>query len=267
MTKREEMTPAWLVERLAQGELDGKTAAEVRARLVAEGRSPDEAIDALARADREMLVAHPPAAIVAEIERRAARARSAPLGGRRPAFAAAFAAAALAVVLVARHGSGPSPSVPLPLETTTIKGGRPSAGAQLYVYRHATAGDRRLAHGERVSKGDLLQLGYATTQQGFGVLLSIDGAGAVTQHWPEPGSTAAALLRAGGEVRLPFAYELDDAPRFERFFLVRADRAFDVAPVIAAAHALSSRMPDSSGAPLPLPAGFSQTSLTLEKSP
>ena len=97
------------------------------------------------------------------------------------------------------------------------------------------------------------------------MLLSIDGAGTVTQHWPEPGRTRAAPLRVGGEVRLPSAYELDNAPAFERFFLVRADESFDVAPILEAARGLATRAPVARRAPLPLPPRFKQVSLALEK--
>jgi len=268
MTAREPKTPAWLVERLAQGELGGKEAAAVRARLEAEGRSPDDVIAALVLADRETLAAHPPAAVAAEIRR-----RSAPPPRRRPVIVrATFAGAtlatvgALAVVLAARH-LPPAPSAPtLPAsEPTTIKGTVSTGGARLYVYRHASAGDERLADGERAAPGDLLQLAYATTAEGFGLLLSIDGAGTVTQHWPEPGRARAVPLRVGGEVRLPSAYELDSAPAFERFFLVRADEAFDVAPILEAARALAARAPVARRAPLPLPPHFNQVSLALEK--
>ena len=44
-------------------------------------------------------------------------------------------------------------------------------------------------------------------------------------------------------MRLPSAYELDNAPAFERFFLVRADASFDVAPIVEAARALATRAP------------------------
>ncbi|HSY39729.1 MAG TPA: hypothetical protein VLA79_09380 [Polyangia bacterium] len=268
MTAREPKTPAWLVERLAQGELGGEESAAVRARLEAEGRSPDEVIAALVLADRETLAAHPPAAVAAEIRR-----RSAPPARRRPvAVKATFAGAtlatagALAVVLAARQlPPAPSASTLPASEPTTIKGTVPTGGARLYVYRHASAGDERLADGERAAPGDLLQLAYATTAEGFGVLLSIDGAGTVTQHWPEPGRARAVPLRVGGEVRLPSAYELDSAPAFERFFLVRADEAFDVAPILEAARALATRAPVARRAPLPLPARFNQVSLALEK--
>ena len=271
MTAREpktpSKTPAWLVERLAQGELDGNEAAAVRARLEAEGRSPDDVIAALLLADRETLAAHPPASVAAEVRRRAAPpARRS--GIVRATFAGAtFATAgALAVVLAARHPLTPPPAATSPVsEPTTIKGTVATAGARLYVYRHASAGDERLADGERAAPGDLLQLAYTTTAEGFGVLLSIDGAGTVTQHWPEPGRTRAAPLRVGGEVRLPSAYELDNAPAFERFFLVRADGSFDVAPILEAARALSTRAPVARRAPLPLPPHFSQVSLALEK--
>ena len=267
MTAREPKTPAWLIERLAQGDLDGGEAAAVRARLEAEGRSPDDVIAALVLADRETLAAHPPASVAAEVRRRAA-----PPPRRRSVVQATFAGAtlamagALALVLTTGHQPpAPRASRAPESEPTTIKGTAPTAGARLYVYRHASAGDERLADGQRAAPGDLLQLAYATSARGFGLLLSIDGAGTVTQHWPEPGSTRAAPLRVGGEVRLPSAYELDNAPAFERFFLVRADEPFDVAPVVAAARALSAQAPVARRAPLPLPARFNQISLALEK--
>src|SRR3954469_2289864 len=268
MSAREPKTPTWLIERLAQGELDGPEAAAVRARLTAEGRSPEDVIAALVLADRQALAAHPPALVAAEVRRRAApppRRRSAVV---RATFAGTTlaTAGALAVVLATGHLPPATPASHLPVsEPTTIKGTAPTGGARLYVYRHASAGDERLADGERAAPGDLLQLAYATTAKGFGLLLSIDGSGTVTQHWPEPGSTRAAPLRVGGEVRLPSAYELDTAPAFERFFLVRADEPFDVAPIVAAARTLSAQAPVARRAPLPLPPRFNQISLALEK--
>jgi hypothetical protein len=268
MTAREPKTPAWLIERLAHGELDGNEAAAVRARLAAEGRSADDVIAALVIADRESLAAYPPAAVAAEIRRRAAP----PARRRSPVVRATFAGATLAlagalgVVLATGHLAPAPPASTSPVsEPTTIKGTAPTGGARLYVYRHAGAGDERLADGQRAAPGDLLQLAYATTAGGFGLLLSIDGSGTVTQHWPEAGSTRSPPLRVGGEVRLPSAYELDNAPSFERFFLVRSAEPFDVAPVVAAARALSAQAPLARRAPLPLPARFTQTSLALEK--
>lgn len=263
MSTTDKKTPAWLLERLAQGELDRETAAEVRARLAAEGRSPDDELAALAHADREMLAAHPPAAAAAEIARRAA---ARPPVSRRPfVFGVAFATAgALAIVLAGRHAPLPAPGSP-PEPTSETIGIKGTAGPRLYVYRHGADRDRRLADGARATAGDLLQLTYATPAPAFGVLVSIDGAGAVTQHWPAPGAARALPLRVGAEVRLPSAYELDDAPAFERFFLVHAEQPFDVAPVVDAARTLAARTAEARRAPLALPAALGQISLTLEK--
>ena len=64
--------------------------------------------------------------------------------------------------------------------------------------------------------------------------------------------------------RLPSSYELDDAPAFERFFLVRSDAPFDVGPIVAAARGPRGRS-GARGPPLPLPLSYQQASLLLEK--
>ena len=96
------------------------------------------------------------------------------------------------------------------------------------------------------------------------MLLSIDGAGKVTLHWPENKSGAAAALKTSGEVRLPAAYELDDAPAFERFFLVRSTEPFSVATATEAARALAAH-PSARKQALALPPRFEQISLALDK--
>jgi hypothetical protein len=65
-------------------------------------------------------------------------------------------------------------------------------------------------------------------------------------------------------VVLPSAYELDDAPGYERFFLVYASSPFDVSEVEHVARALSSRSAGDQGA-LALPRGLGQYSLLLKK--
>jgi hypothetical protein len=267
MATRDDKTPTWLIERLAAGELDAPAADAVRRRLADEGRSADDELAALGRSNREILEAHPPAGVATEVRRRAiaeARRRARPrrtlvLGG------ALVAAGALALVLLPRPSPGPRGTTPGALEETGIKGSGALRDPRLYVYRHGAAGDRRLGDGEAAARGDLLQLAYAAPERAFGVLLSIDGAGRVTQHWPEPGSARAVPLYADREVRLPSSYELDDAPGFERFFLVVAPQPFDVAPVLHSARALSSQPPAARHAPLPLAPGFAQVSLALDK--
>jgi hypothetical protein len=262
MTTRAGKTPEWLIERLALGELDEATAADVRARLAAEGRSVEGELGALAISNREILSDHPPAGMVATV-----RARAADRRGRRWVFALPVAlAGAAALVLVARpapHGpaTGTTALGAPALEDTRIKG-----PAKVHVYRHGAGVDERLADGARAARGDLLQLAYNAGEGGaFGALLSIDGRGHVTVHWPEGAGATAARLSAKGEAKLPSAYELDDAPAFERFFLVTSDAPFAMAPVLEAARALATRPSDARARELVLPAPLRQTSLTLEK--
>jgi hypothetical protein len=141
---------------------------------------------------------------------------------------------------------------------------------RLWVYRQRTVANQeqpeRLSDGARAARGDLLQLAYATGRDGrYGVLLSIDGAGRVTQHLPEPGASAAATLRSANEIHLPTAYELDDAPGFERFLLITSTQPFPVASALDAARALAGQGSSARTAPLPLSPDFHQTSVLLQK--
>jgi hypothetical protein len=262
MSERQKKTPDWMLERLALGELDAATAEAVRAQLRAEGRMPEEALAAIAASNQQLLAAHPAATVAAEIQRRnqARRSRLAWLVGM-PVALASVAAVVLTIVF---PGPLPGPVGGDELESTRIKGPEaPGAGPRLFVYRHGAGGDQKLPDGAAAARGDLLQLAYAGHAGGWVALLSIDGAGKVTVHWPEKGSTAVPLADAG-EFRLPSSYELDDAPSFERFFLVRSDAPFDIAPITTAARALSGR-PGARTALLPLPLSYQQATLLLAK--
>ena len=278
--KDNKKTPTWLLERLAQGELDHAAAEEVRARLAAEGRSLEDELAALDRSNRELLAAQPKETVAASIRRRAEAARAG--AGRSSRLNFWIAPLALTgslglVLLVARPWADPlrpHARVAEDVENTTIKGNEPGAAAapRLLVYRQRVAGttdqssNEKLADGARAARGDLLQLAYASApDRMYGVLLSIDGAGRVTQHLPEEGARAAAPLRALREIHLPSAYELDDAPGFERFVLITAAEPFAVAPVLDAARALAAQGARARAVPLALASTFHQTSVLLRK--
>jgi hypothetical protein len=257
-------TPEWLLERLALGELDAAAAADVRRRLAAEGRDPDAELAALAVSNRSILAEHPPARVAAAVRARAAARR--PARGWLPLASLALAGVA-AVVLVARPATHEATTGghEVGLEDTTPKGRGPLTA--LHVYRHGNDGDAKLADGARAATGDLLQLTYqAGERDNFGALLSIDGRGQVTVHLPEAGAETSPRLSAKGEVKLPSAYELDDAPAFERFFFVASETPFPMSTVLDAARALAARPAAARTGLLPLPASLKQDALTLEKS-
>jgi len=260
-----------LLERLLLGELPAAEQAALEARLATD---PDaKARLAALRADDAAILARYPASEMArqiDARVRVAEARKSEPGRRHtgrtammlglPAFAAA-AVAMLAVVDHERasvapeiwdlHGTG---------EVTRSKG-----PTQLVIVRKSGEREERLERSQASAQaGDRLQLAYRA-DQGFGVIVSIDGRGHVTQHLPESG-VAAVALATPTLIPLSHAYELDDAPRFETFFLVASDQAFDARVALDAARALA-RDGDASqdSARLPLPQGFTQTVFAVHK--
>jgi hypothetical protein len=188
-------------------------------------------------------------------ERIAARPPATAVWGRRVVFAAAASLTVVGVgfgVLRLREGSAFAPA------ETRVKGLRPHLGA----FRQTPAGVVPLVEGALAREGDLVQLTYQAAGRPFGVILSIDGRGAVTVHHPRDGRQAARLV-PGQEVRLSSAYRLDDAPGWERFVLVTAEVPFDVAPVVDAARQAASGA--SATEPLALPSSLEQSSFTLSK--
>ena len=115
------------------------------------------------------------------------------------------------------------------------------------------------------NKGDILQLGYIAVGKNYGCIISLDGRGTVTQHFPETtgGST---LLVKGKDVLLSRAYELDNAPQFERFFFITSDNPVDIAVVRNSIETLAQKHGKSSQTDsLDLPKGLQQFSLVIRK--
>jgi hypothetical protein len=247
-------TPDWLVERLHQGDLPPAEAAAVRARLAEEGGL--SRLDALARDDAHFAKSHPAPPAVAEIRRRAAERAPARVAPRRLfLFAvplAAAAAAVLALRLPAFRGE----------EDIRFKGASP----HLAIHRQGGGSDPEpLAAGARVRAGDVLQLSVVSAGRPYGVVVSVDGRGVVTRHGPGDGAVAA-RLPAQGAVPLDHAYRLDDAPAFERFFLVTGGSPFAIEPVLEALRRLAAEGSARSGAPA-LATDLAWSDFVVEKVP
>jgi hypothetical protein len=148
--------------------------------------------------------------------------------------------------------------------TERVKGTETSGVPSLTVFRRTAAGSEQLADGTVAHAGDLIRLGYRAAGRSHGVIVSIDGAGAVTMQLP-PNGNRAAPLGTDAMVLLDDAYELDDAPRWERFFFVAGDAPFDPALVLDAARSAASAHFDQPPAALALPRALEQAGFTLQK--
>jgi len=105
---------------------------------------------------------------------------------------------------------------------TRIKG----LDARMEVWKKTPAGIVQLNDLDSVGEGDEIQLRYAVPEKCFGLLFSMDGNGALTLHM---GNGVKAIELAPGKMNsLPFAYKLDDAPYFEKFFFVTSPKEFAV---------------------------------------
>lgn len=253
--------PDVLVELLLLGELDDDEADAVRAQLVAED---DPRLAELQASNAELLERYPAQQVVSDLRRAGLdEPRSRWTWGAVAGLAAA-AAAALLVWALGPSGAPerePSRDVVAVADPARPEGDgiRDKGAARLIVQRRGD--EDPLDPGATVRAGDVLQLSYSGAS-GHGVVVSLDGAGVATLHFPAEESDTTRLQK--GLVRLDYAYELDDAPDFERFFFVTSSEPVPPRAVLDATETLG-RGPSPRTAQLTLPEGWTQVSFVLEK--
>jgi hypothetical protein len=254
-------TPEWLLERIALGELPADELERCHRELLAE---PDgaERLAALEQSNQDILARYPAAEFSQQQRRR--KASKAQTWWRNPLFLApaASAMAALAVLAIWEVDlpwtQSPSANSSSWLERS--KGLKPSFA----IFRQRDPSDTPLREDAVVHAGDVLQLRYTAAGYRYGVLVSIDGRAQVTLHFP-PSPAASTALNTQGEQLLDHAYELDDAPAFERFIFVVHNAPIDVAVVLAAARTLAKHPARALMERLDVDDEMLQTSLRLRK--
>lgn len=190
-------------------------------------------LKALEGSDREIHASYPTERVARQIARRLER-RGVPSiswGGVGPRLAL-VAVMVLAVVFSIYL---PGPEVPPTwdrkgMDGIRLKGVKPD----LLLYRKRASEIEQLADSSVAYAGDLIQIFYRAASKPFGVIVSVDGRGTVTQHLPASGTRAVRLIQ-GDPVSLDYSYELDDAPKWERFYFLTANTSFDVRDVARAA--------------------------------
>ena len=253
--------PDVLLERYRLGEVTPDEKAAIERRL-AHDDELRQRLSALDASDDEIRRAYAPAVVAAHVQRRLdARAAGAPQGigalVRRLSWTKVAALAGVVVLVVL---TGPRLFGPAEEPADRVKGLEPA----ILLFRKVAEGSEPLEDGARARTGDLIRIGYRAAGSTWGLILSVDGRGTVTPHLPRDG-TRAVRLSAGSQVLLDVSYELDDAPRWERFYFVAGSAPFDAAPVVEAARRAAA--PGGAGPPrvLPLSMNVRQSSLLLVK--
>jgi len=275
----EERLSDYYLERYALGELPADMMDKIRRRLASDP-ALRAALDEIEASNRDVLERYPVSMIKERLDARAAAGRvlERPAGflpwKRLLTLSSVCAAAALVLVLVfpliKKEFGGRGGTVLAPIDETRIKGNGTGSQAvdlsttQLLVHRKTGESVELLKNGDLARPGDLLQLAYVSAGEMYGIILSIDGKGVVTMHFPVDGAGAAAL-ETHQKVLLPDAIELDDAPVFERFFFVSSESPLDPAAILNEARDLAARPDRGLSGSLILPDGVRQYSILILK--
>jgi len=141
----------------------------------------------------------------------------------RPSLVFAGVALAAAILLI----------IAIPMGMLSGRPGIRTKGAEpaLAVYKSVGNDYATLAAEAYVAAGDRIQLAYVSGGFAFGAILSVDGNGVVTQHLPLVGDSAVPLEETG-EFLLPYSFVLDNAPDFERFYLIVSKKRFDLGSLL-----------------------------------
>ena len=281
---------AWRLERYLLKELPQSELQQIEV-LLSQDEQLRARLDALRREDELVHERYPAAWMARQIETRADSSQSqAHKKGEwslwwrwSPAVAIVLTLAALPMLqspdlsavspLATRIAPAATRSVPAPQlpEQVRIKGDGPrlrlhrSAGAESGMAvtgnRKAAAGSTLLEKGAVAAEGDLVMIQYEAAGASYGLIVSVDGSGVLTRHFPFEGTQAGAI--GDGVVALEHAYELDAAPGWECFYLITSDVSFDVEPVLASIESMViGALPPTT---LPLPEALQQKQWILLK--
>lgn len=133
------------------------------------------------------------------------------------------------------------------------------SGTALFLYHKTAEGSELVAPGQLLAEGDEVQAAYLVSERRFAALYSVDGRGTVTVHLPLHGAHAVEAAPPEPTL-LPYSYRLDDAPKYETFYLVTSPDPFEVSllkPFLAASEGRESG--------LALPSGFEASALRIGK--
>jgi hypothetical protein len=260
----------WELERYLLGELPRRRMDEIK-RIMETDSELGEELTALKRSNEEILKQFPLETIVPQIKAHVETGQedkaTQPVLFKRLLYVSPVFAAALVVLFIVFQNPGGRTTQDIPgLQGTRIKGFETNDVSKPHILVHRKAKDtiELLESGDSASAGDLLQIAYVSVGAPYGVILSIDGRGVVTLHYPES-EDKEPILDQNKKTPLASSYELDDAPNFERFFFITSKSKIDVQAILNSAEVWAEHLETSEREDLDLPDSLSQYSLLVKK--
>lgn len=98
------------------------------------------------------------------------------------------------------------------------------------LYKKVNGENKIVEESDSFKQGDVLQITYFTSKWKYGSIISLDGDGVATLHYPSTFQDDGYLIN-DTEAILPYSYQLDDAKGFERFYFIVSDKSFDIEEV------------------------------------
>jgi anti-sigma-K factor RskA len=267
----------FVLERYVLGELPGKSARKIKKWLKTDAQLREK-IEEIEKSNREILTQYPPVFVAPKIMGRHKNntrheieeiTRPKPVLFKRILYASPAFAAALLIILVLfplRKGDITSPTDHTQQDDILVKGMKEidMSKPQLLVHRKRSDRIELLKSGARGKAGDLLQLAYIAAKQSHGVILSIDGNGNVTLHFPDKENNPT-NLEQDKKILLPNAIELDNAPGFERFFFITSSVEINTAEILKKAGTLANNPARAKKDNMDLPENVNQYSIIIIK--
>jgi hypothetical protein len=214
-------------------------------------------IQALRQSNTDILDTYTPEAMVPRIKLRAAQE---PKPAKTKTFLLPSLSLAAATMVIILAFPVLQNTFFQPSDTTRLKG----ESETLFIYRKTETQVQLLKNNAQALPGDLLQIAYRSNTHPFGIIVSLDGQGTVTLHSPV-NKDKETKLTLNKKIALPIAYELDEAPEFERFFFITSETSLDISEVLSATHRLAENKEQAQVAPLDLPKSIKQISIVLKK--
>jgi len=271
--KNEEIKP-WLLERYILGELAEHNSMKIKSRLEKD-ISARHQIEKLIQSNKNFLTRYPSKQILVEIMRRYDSEKNKVVRKKRKVLRLFFLASStislmivfITICLIMQKNS----SINLNSRFENLNENRAKGtvllemrNPEIFIVRKKAGGVEQLHQGSIVKKGDLLQVGYRTAEETNGIIVSIDGNRVVTLHYPE-NINEAPLLQKNKQIYLGNSYELDNAPDFERFFLITSKSDFDLSKIMIEIETFANNSTRIKEEEIELDDNFNQISIILIK--